>query len=74
MKVRIRLIGCFIPRYGFGEKELEVPSPCTAGDLQALLGMQGVENLMTVQGRGLKPEDPLAEGDRVVVAPIFSGG
>ena len=40
----------------------------------ALLGLQGVENLMTLQGRGLKPQDGLSEGDRVVVAPIFSGG
>jgi len=72
--VRVRLIGPFIPRFGFSEKDLEVPSPCTAADLQLLLGLQGVENLMTLQGRGLKPQDALSDGDRVVVAPIFSGG
>ena len=74
MKIRVRLIGAFVPRFGFSEKELLVPFPCTAADLIARLGMQGVEHIMTRDGRGLRPSHELAEGDRVVIAPIFSGG
>jgi sulfur carrier protein ThiS len=74
VKVRVRLIGAFIPRFGFSEKELDLPSPCTAADLAARLGMEGVERVMSKHGRGVAPADLLEEGDRVVISQIFSGG
>ncbi|MBI4679145.1 MAG: MoaD/ThiS family protein [Elusimicrobia bacterium] len=74
MKVRVRLIGQFMERFGFGEKELKVPSPCTTACLVSRLGMEGLDLVVTRNGLPLSPSDKLGDDDRVVIAPIFSGG
>lgn len=74
MKVRVRLIGRFMERFGFGEKELELPSPCSVGQLARRLEMEGQDLIVTRRGLALGPDDGLADGDRLVIAPIFSGG
>ncbi|MBI5208450.1 MAG: hypothetical protein HY927_00590 [Elusimicrobia bacterium] len=74
MKVRVRLIGQFMERFGFGEKELEVPPPCTAGQLAERLKMGRLDKVVTRRGLALGPDDALEDGDRLVIAPIFSGG
>jgi sulfur carrier protein ThiS len=74
MKIRVVLIGQFVPRLGFSEKVVEVPAPFTAGDLAARLGLGEVDKIMAKNGRGIAGGEPLKDGDRVVIAPIFSGG
>lgn len=74
MKVRVRLIGRLTQVLGFGEKDLEFKAPPTAERLIARLGLAGVDHVITREGAPLSPADRLRDGDRVVVAPIFSGG
>jgi sulfur carrier protein ThiS len=74
MKIQVVLIGQFIPRLGFSEKAVEVPAPFTAGDLAAQLGLGEIDKVMAKNGQGIAGGEPLKEGDRVVIAPIFSGG
>ena len=74
MRIRVKLIGRFVEKFGFSEKELEAPAPFTAGDLAARLGMAGLDQIVTRSGQALCPAQSLADGDRVVIAPIFSGG
>jgi sulfur carrier protein ThiS len=74
MKIQVVLIGQFIPRLGFSQKEVEVPATFTAGDLAARLGLGEVDKVIAKNGQGIASGEPLKEGDRVVIAPIFSGG
>ena len=74
MRVRVRLIGQFMERFGFSEKELEIASPCTPADLAARLGMEGLPKIVTREGQALRSGDSIEDGDRLVIAPIFSGG
>ena len=74
VKICVRLIGHFIRRFGFSEKDMEVPAGCTSADLVTLLGMDGLPMLVARDGEGLRPAEKLRDGDRVVIAPMFSGG
>ena len=74
MKVKVRLIGGFIQKLGFSEKELELPEPLTAEQLTARLGLEGIPNLVSRNGVGLHGHDQLKDGDRVLVSAMFSGG
>ncbi|MFA6316481.1 MAG: hypothetical protein WC943_03610 [Elusimicrobiota bacterium] len=74
MKVRVRLIGRFTETLGFTEKDLSFRGPVTAAGLARRLCLDKVEHVATREGRPLADGDPLEDGDRVVVAPVFSGG
>lgn len=74
MKIRVRLIGQFMQRFGFGEKDLLFRGTVTTGALIARLGMAKLDHVATREGLPLGAKDRLADGDRVVIAPIFSGG
>jgi sulfur carrier protein ThiS len=74
MKVRVRLIGGFIQKLGFSEKELELPPALTVDGLLARLGLEGIPNIVSRSGIGLHAHERLVDGDRVMVAPMFSGG
>lgn len=74
MKIRVRLIGQFIERFGFSEREFELAQDATAAELVKNLGMQGLPSVVSRNGESLLAGERLNEGDRVVIAPIFSGG
>ncbi|HAM36386.1 MAG TPA: hypothetical protein DEB40_05945 [Elusimicrobia bacterium] len=74
MRIKVRLFGHFIQRFGFTEHELEVSAPFTAAKLIARLGMEGVPHMMAKNGKAIRPSQRLKNGDRIVIAPIFSGG
>jgi sulfur carrier protein ThiS len=75
MKITIKLIGPFVQLFGFGEKEIDVPAGTTAGDLIALVSIdKSRPKIVTRNGRAVVPGEALADGDRVVISPIYSGG
>lgn len=74
MRVKVRLIGAFMSRLGFSERELEVPEGCTAGELMSRLKLRRARKFVSKDGLPVRMKDRLKDGDRVVVAPIFSGG
>jgi molybdopterin converting factor small subunit len=75
MKVRVKVIGYFIYQAGFSEKELDIPSSATAGDLLSLLNIKRrLPRIMMLNGKGIGPEKELKEGDRIVIAPLAGGG
>jgi molybdopterin converting factor small subunit len=75
VKVTVKLIGPFVQLFGFSEKTLEVAAGATADDLVALVGVdRSRPKIVTRNGRAVGPGETLAEGDRVVVSPIYSGG
>jgi len=75
MKVTVKLIGPFVQSFGFSEKQLDVPEGTTADGLVALVDIDKARpKIVTRNGRAVAPDEALAEGDRVVISPIYSGG
>jgi sulfur carrier protein ThiS len=75
MKVTVKLIGPFIQAFGFSEKEMNVPAETTADGLVALVNIDKARpKIVTRNGRAVAPDEALADGDRVVISPIYSGG
>ena len=74
MKVTVRPIGSFIQKLGYSEKELDLPEATTVDQLIARLGLAGIPNLVSREGVVLHGHEPLAEGDRVMLSALFSGG
>ena len=74
MKVTVRPIGGFIQKLGYSEKTLELPERATAADLATSLGLGGIPHMVTREGVVLHAHDPLADGDRLLVSALFSGG
>ncbi|HNW43455.1 MAG TPA: MoaD/ThiS family protein [Elusimicrobiales bacterium] len=75
MKVLVKLIGPLIYEAGFSEKEVSLPGPVTAGALSAGVGINKKRpTIITRNGRAVADTDELADGDRVVISHIYSGG
>jgi molybdopterin converting factor small subunit len=75
MTVRVKLIGPLMYETGFSEKDVNVPAATT---VEALLDFVAVPRqrpkIVTRNGRAVAPEEPLADGDKIAVSPIYSGG
>ncbi|MCX5795959.1 MAG: MoaD/ThiS family protein [Elusimicrobia bacterium] len=74
MKVTVRLIGGFVQKLGFAEKELELPAALSVDGLLARLGLKGIPVLVSRDGAGLHGHDEIKDGDRLLVSAMFSGG
>ncbi len=75
MQVTVRVVGHLVYKTGFGEKILELPSGITVSELIRRIGLdENVPGMVTRNGACLLPGDELNPGDRIVIAPAYSGG
>ena len=75
MNVTIKLIGPLIYAAGFSEKEMEVPEAVTSEKLLELVGIgPDRPRIVTRNGKAVGPAETFAEGDRIVISPLYSGG
>ncbi len=75
MNVTVKVIGPLIRLAGFEERELRLPADATAGDVLDHAGIPHARpTIVTRNGRAVAAGDAVAEGDRIVVSPIYSGG
>ncbi|MGA2083487.1 MAG: hypothetical protein ABSH53_23200 [Holophaga sp.] len=75
MKITVQLTGPLAQKLGFSSRELDLPEGTLAGELPALLGASpSPPRIFTRDGQGLAPREPLRNGDKVVISPIYSGG
>lgn len=74
MRVTVKLVGGLIQRLGFDEQPLDLPAGTTAGALLAAFGIPFGSVVTTRNGRGISHEEAMADGDRILVSPPFSGG
>ena len=75
MKVTLKVIGPLIYVAGFSEQQVEVPETITADGLLELVGIAGDRpRIVTRNGKAIGPAGTFADGDRVVVSPLYSGG
>jgi len=74
VKVLVRLIGGLVHNVGFAEEEIPLPKGTTAGALLAGLGIDHHFVVTTRNGQGVALNEPVGEGDRILISPPFSGG
>jgi molybdopterin converting factor small subunit len=75
MRVTVKLIGPLIYAAGFSEKALDIPDGATADDLLPLIKIEKDRpKIITRNGKAVSQADTLADGDRIVISPIYSGG
>jgi sulfur carrier protein ThiS len=75
MKITVKLIGPLMYEAGFSEKEIEIGDGSTVEALLEAVGLARPRpKVITCNGRAVVPNEILAEGDRVAVSPIYSGG
>ena len=75
MRITVKLIGPLIYSAGFSEKEVELTGPVSAEDLLVRFNIEkNRPTIITRNGKAVTPADPLKDGDRVVISPIYSGG
>lgn len=75
MRVRVKVSGYLVYSAGFDEKEFELEDGATVGDLLDSISLgREPPRLVTRQGKAVGPGEPLRDGDRLMVAPFYSGG
>ncbi|MDD5629317.1 MAG: MoaD/ThiS family protein [Elusimicrobia bacterium] len=75
MKVTLRLIGSLIHCAGFSERVVVLSASATVADALARVKVEKSRPLIvTRNGKAAAPEERLQDGDRVAVAPPYSGG
>ncbi len=75
MKVTVKLISYFSVQAGFSEKEFNIPSLTTVEELLDRIKLKTpLTKVIIRNGRSVKLDEKLEEGDRVVISPVFSGG
>jgi sulfur carrier protein ThiS len=75
MKVTVKLIGPLIYEGGFSERTLELPRAMTVRQLSAYVKIDKKRpTIITRNGKAAAPGDKVADGDRVAISHIYSGG
>ncbi|MCX7974003.1 MAG: MoaD/ThiS family protein [Candidatus Aminicenantes bacterium] len=75
MKVTVKLIGPFIYKAGFSEKVIDLEPGATVSKVILTLNLDSSRpHIVTRNGRAVAPTEQLEDGDRLVIAPIYSGG
>lgn len=75
MKVTVKLIGPLIYKAGFSEKEVHLPVKATTQDLLSHIKIEHCRStIITRNGKAVGPSEHLANGDRVAISPLYSGG
>ena len=75
MRVTVKIVGPFVYQAGFSERDIELMESATAEDLllRVNIDKEGREIVLR-NGKAVSLRDALADGDRVVISPIYSGG
>jgi len=74
-RIQVKVIGPLIYKTGFSEKELDLDPSTTIRELIDLIGVPPERpRIVTRNGAAVLPEDRIADGDKIAVSPIYSGG
>ena len=75
MKINLKIFGYLIYHSGFREKEVTIPHSITVVGLLPLINLKKqFPMIITRNGKKINPDDKIEDGDRIVIAPFFSGG
>jgi sulfur carrier protein ThiS len=75
MKIKLKIFDYLIYQSGFREKEVTILHSITVAELLPLINLKK-QSLMIItrNGKKINPDDKIEDGDRIVIAPFFSGG
>ena len=75
MKVTLKLSGGFVHIVGFSRKEIDVEPGTTIADILATIAIDRARPMIIARnGWVVSADEPVADGDRILVSPVFSGG
>jgi len=75
MRVTVKISGSLMYEVGFSEKEMEIPVAMTLRELLVAIRIpHDAARIVTRNGAHIAPDDALADGDRLFISPIYSGG
>lgn len=75
IRITLKLIGPFVYKAGFSEKTIEVEAGATVESVINSINLDPSRpRIVTRNGRAVTPAEKLEDGDRLVIAPIYSGG
>jgi sulfur carrier protein ThiS len=75
VRITLRLTGGIAHKVGFSHRELDVEPGTTIADLLARFAIDlGWPMIIARNGWAVDAHERLEPGDRVMVAPVFSGG
>jgi len=75
MKIKLKIFGNLIYQSGFREKEVTIPHSFTVAELLPFINLKKQSPMIiTRNGKKIDHDDKIEDGDRIVVAPFFSGG
>jgi len=75
VKVRVKIIGPLMYVVGFSEKDVEIPEGTKVDKLMNLVGIPKERpKIVTRNGWAIVPDEVLVDDDRIVIAPVYSGG
>lgn len=75
MNVTLKLVGGFVHTVGFSQKELDVEPGTTVADILVMIGIDRARPMIFARnGHGVREDEEVQAGDRILVSPIFSGG
>ncbi len=75
MKVTVKMTGSFVHSVGFSERTFDLAPGTTAGGLlDAVKIDRSIPMVVARSGGAITPDEELRDGDRIVIAPVYSGG
>jgi sulfur carrier protein ThiS len=76
MRVTLKLVGGLIHTVGFSQRELDVEPGTTVGDILRSIEIDrgALPMIVARNGHGVREDEEVEAGDRILVSPIFSGG
>jgi sulfur carrier protein ThiS len=75
MTLTVKLIGPLIQALGFSEKTVALPDGATPESVLRAVGFPAERpRIVTRNGRAVAAGEPLADGDRIAISPLYSGG
>ncbi len=75
MKVKVKLLGNLVDKFGFKEKELEVEKGTLLKDLLKVIGIDDHRGKIFIRNsNSVWPEDELEDSDTIIISSTGSGG
>jgi sulfur carrier protein ThiS len=75
VKIKLKIISYLIYHSGFSEKDLELLQSITIKELLSKINLKKQFPMLVIRdGKKMNPTDKIEDGDRIVIAPFFSGG
>ena len=75
IRVTVRLAGGLVQTLGFSKREIELDPHATVAELLEAIGTEPARGVIVARnGWAVDGAETLDDGDRVLVAPVFSGG